>query len=714
MANLFIDDRQLEAAQKIINELQDRPNFPSEDIGLLVARAEFAQGHWLTARQGFEKVRAAFSSRPAFQKQIDVLIGECYGFAGDYDLQEKAYRRALAIDPFYLPARKGVFRALQAAGRLEDAMTEFGQLGKIGGLGPAGPAMLTRMLIASVRQQPVSERNWERVEKALEEAELASTDRQQNARLRSEVLIAENRLSDAERVLLEALGRNPMQGEVLLALASLASRQQQWGKAEKLLADAQQVLGDGAPERAAQAEYFVSRYGAKAAEQIQSLAENTEKFSDADLPQLWRGLLTPALQAGDMALVKQLCQRILEKEPANIQVRFLLFDFAMQDRDDAAMEKTLADIERVTGHSAYWCYGQAVRLSLRAKSHPDDKNALLSEALGYLAKARELRPSWTRISMVTADIYEQQGKLHEALESDMEAIELGDRSAAVIQRATNLLYQQQRYADADQLLRRLETQQVALSPEVNLMGAATAYYQGEFDRALEMARKAVSEDSTNYEQHLSLGHMLKLLGRQAKAEGKGNVSEPLLADAEKAFRRAVELKPEAPETWVALIQFLGAAGRIDEAKKSIAEAVEDVRRQGGVGPRRVLFCDQRQRGGPGKIRGRARGRPPGSLGDPRRGRFLLSHRQAGAGGSPAGEAGRGQGQGRGNRRHVGPPSTGDDLDHAQRLCELPEGEGIDREEPGARQGVGSGSPREGPTGLPGSEPFPARRRPAHV
>ena len=50
----------------------------------------------------------------------------------------------------------------------------------------------------------------------------------------------------------------------------------------------------------------------------------------------------------------------------------------------------------------------------------------------------------------------------------------------------------------------------------------------------------------------------------------------LLTEAEKALRRAVELEPKLPETWVALIRFLSSCGKEDEAEKLIDAASKSI------------------------------------------------------------------------------------------------------------------------------------------
>ena len=75
---------------------------------------------------------------------------------------------------------------------------------------------------------------------------------------------------------------------------------------EKVLGESQKALGDSAMQRIIQANYLALRYGKEAKDRLRKLAENSEKFSDAERLQLWAGLLEPAAQVGDMAASRTL------------------------------------------------------------------------------------------------------------------------------------------------------------------------------------------------------------------------------------------------------------------------------------------------------------------------------------------------------------------------------------------------------------------------
>ena len=92
-------------------------------------------------------------------------------------------------------------------------------------------------------------------------------------------------------------------------------------------------------------------------------------------------------------------------------------------------------------------------------------------------------------------IYDQQNKVDQALKYYLEAIDMGEHNPAAVRRTVQLLYQKQRYADADKLLRKLDRQQVPFTPELTKLWVQLLIQQGEFDLAVAKARQTVSEKS---------------------------------------------------------------------------------------------------------------------------------------------------------------------------------------------------------------------------
>jgi cellulose synthase operon protein C len=576
LANKLIDIGKPKEAHKIIAEL--RTTEPHKElINYLIAREEFAQEHWKDSRQRFEAVRGGFLASPNMLKQIDLWIGQCYGHMGNRDMELVAYRRALKTDPFYTAARVGLMEAMLATGDTETAIKEFEHLGELGKVKITGTLPYARMLILHNLRQPVAKQDWKLVWRILDYAEQVSPDAVEIPIMRAEVLVAQNKLSEAEALLEQARSRTPDQVSLWIVLASLAERQKNWSKAERLLEEAQRTWGDTVAQRLALAQLLGQRHGKNAVDRLRKLADNVSQFSDAARLQLWRGLVNIAIQIGDTQFTQDLCRQIAEKQPNNVQIRFILFAQAMHAEDDAGMEQALKDLERVAGQGAYWLYGQAARLKFQAKQKKGaEQSQLLDRALDYLARAREVRPTWSRIPLMMAEICDLQGKVEPALKNYREAIEMGEYDPSAVQRAAQLLFQRQQYVEADRLLHRLDERKVPFSSDMNRVGAEAAEHLGEFNRALELARKSAPPESKRYQDHMWLGQMLTACAKRAEGEKQTQKAEKLWAEAEKALRRAVEVEPTIPATWVALIQLLRARDKEDQAEKLISQAGKSI------------------------------------------------------------------------------------------------------------------------------------------
>jgi len=572
LANLFIEAGQHSRAEKTIEQLREA-QYPAVRVSYLKARIEYEQGHWLAARQGLEATRSGLADFPDLLKQADFWIGRCYGEMGNTDQQIAAYRRALDVDPFFGAARGSLAEVLLSSGRVDEALEEFQQAMRLGKMPGGGWLILARMLLLRNFRRPLEQRNWLEVEQALDRAARTMTDAVQIPILRAEVLVAQNRVAEAEKLLETARDSNQDRFELWSVLASLAQREEAWDKAQQILDQAAKQFGDTVPMRLARAQYLVRRYRGEAAKALRELTEKTDAFSPAQKLQLWNGLLPATMQVGDEDLTLQLCQQIVEKEPNSFQVRFLMCELALRRRDLALMEQSLREVEKTSGRDAAWMYGEAARLTLVCKE-PQDPG--LEQALSLLNHARELRPTWGRVPLLAAAICDRQGRHERALEYYRAAVNLGERTPQVVRRIVQLLYQRQRYHEADRLLRDLERRNMPFSTELDRYWLEIVLRQGDFDRALQMAKKSATVDANNYREQLWLGQVLGILGRRAKTEGRAAEAGQMLAEAEKALRRAVEINGKIAETWVALIHFLSNTEQITAGEKALLEAQQQI------------------------------------------------------------------------------------------------------------------------------------------
>jgi tetratricopeptide (TPR) repeat protein len=588
LGRLQMEEGDLAQAQKTLDQLRAESQAdPLADY--LQAQLEFTRGHWQEAARGFEQLVGKFeqsagkvANSPELLKEVQYRRKEvqyrralCYQRLGNREQELAAYREAARVDPLWRPAQVGIAATLAALGKHDEALEQYRQIAKLAGAAKESSAETTRVMsdmagllvLKNLRLTP-AERDWNEVNSLLDRLMQADPKAAGPVILRAEVLVGQDRAAEAEKVLLAARDKMPDQQELWGALLSLAGREKQWDRANQLLGEAKKKFGDRAWLRAAEGQYLLRRFGKDSASKLQELAKGAETLNAADLPRLYGELAALSWDAGDHEQGQRVCRLACAADPANRELRLLQLGMAMRAGDPAEIEQVLKGVRKSEGDGPLWHYGEAARLGLLA-----DKGGkkLYKQALQHLATARELRPAWAAVPLLAARVHDEQGDTEAALADYLKAIELGDRGQVAIRRAFELLSGQHRYAEADQLLRRLAQEQGMFSTGLGRMASEVSAQLDNMDRALELARQ-VAERSKQWRDYVSLGRLLGFLGRRAQLAQQLEDCKARFAEAEKSFRHAAELAPEVPETWVALVQFLSATEQKPAAEEVLREA----------------------------------------------------------------------------------------------------------------------------------------------
>jgi len=622
LAGLLLDMGNVKEAQKIIDKWgdakysrDDRRKVPPAQVAkaYLQARIALLNGEWLAASSNLEKVRSGLAIWPRLLTEVDTMLAKCYQRLGNIDRQEVVLKRILEATPFNSAARLGLTNLYLSRGKPDEALKMYQPVFRQGRASASHWLAFAKILMAKKLRQPDPDlRNWQDVEQALDQATKmaqavldeapkttaevtpdaapAATFRESEASrvlvevpiLRSQVLMAQDRVQEAEQLLQDASQGNPKAVQFWLALIGRAQQKDDWDQVTKLLNQAEQMLGDTVALRLARARYLVRRFGKDAIGGLKELAQNIDAFSENEKLVLWQGLLNSALQAGDVAWARQFGQQIADTQPNNVQVRLLLFELALSANDVEDMKKKAADIRKVEGEGSHWLYAQAVVLSSEAEG-PKDKR--LSEAMQLVARARKLNPSWSRLPLLTAEIYNRQGNPETAVTYYEQAFAMGERSPAAIARCVRLYAHLGLSAEANKKLDMLGAQQnVITDAEISRIRLSSG---GDLTGALEFARKAAA-GSTHYQDHVLLARILSIMARRAKQNGQATEARNISSEVEGALRRAVSLADNMIAPRVALIQFLVEAQRKPEAQK----VVEEVRRRASAkdGPLIMASC----------------------------------------------------------------------------------------------------------------------------
>jgi tetratricopeptide (TPR) repeat protein len=156
-----------------------------------------------------------------------------------------------------------------------------------------------------------------------------------------------------------------------------------------------------------------------------------------------------------------------------------------------------------------------------------------------------------------AEIAELTGNPERAVSDLQEAVKLGENSPTALRRLAELLDRLGRPAEAATMLEKLP-QALRARPEFSRVAAGVALHANDMNRALELARAAVKDDSKDPRDLLWMGQLFAAAGKAPEAEAK--------------LREAVKEAPDEPAAWLALVRFLAALERRDDALEALKQA----------------------------------------------------------------------------------------------------------------------------------------------
>jgi tetratricopeptide (TPR) repeat protein len=373
-------------------------------------------------------------------------------------------------------------------------------------------------------------------------------------------LAAQKKLAEAEAILEQATRSQPKQLPFWTARAEVAIRRGEWQDASRILDECEKQNGDTVDLRLSRARCCTARPAAESGEALARLAAEMEHFSAEEQARLLRGLAVAASQMGDLARAETFWTK-LASHPRGQQdprLHLHLFELAMANGREPEMRAALDAVQRIEGDQGVLArYGKALYLIWEAEKKAE--KSALAEARQILDELASQRPSWPAVPLAKAEIDRQQKRPELAIANYRKAIELGDRGARVVRPLVHLLYQANRYAEANQEIQRLQKE--TLTKDLKQVAAMLSLRTNNPESAMELASGAVSAQSKDYRDYLWLGQVMAVSRR--------------FAEAEQQLRRATELGETHPETWIALVQFLSGRDKaaaeqtIEQARKRI-------------------------------------------------------------------------------------------------------------------------------------------------
>ncbi len=542
------------------------------------------EGNFLEASRRLEKLRpqlskgAETSGWAYYVAQTDYLLMRCYQQLGLFDLTLSTARRFVA-ETHSLEGQLGIGAALVALGKTDEARSHLERLLRYVSPTerPGVVAQICNTLVElRVNEQmrlPEESRDWDSVSQYVADLQQRGLVKEPTASLMLADILARKGNREESRKLLDRLAQqDPNDPLVLNARMQLALQEKNLDEATRIMNSAPAKLRD-LSVYLGRLEIIFQRDDKKAdkLQNLEKLAADVGKqnFSSAEEAQFYLVLSTAYRRLGELDKTVQAINKASSLQPHDAQIQWRLYDFYRETMNADGLKEVADWMSKEFGReSAQAKLAEAAVLvnnvretqaARAAEKQPfelsDSNKSDLRTARDKLRTVENLRPDWFERPKLLAEIDALEEKPDEAIIDLREVLRLGPPDPVQVRRLAQLLLMQKRYPEVKEVLDTYGTQS---NKGLERIEAVTEQLNGRPDLALQRLESLIPKDSTNANDHLYYGQLLASAGKTEQAELE--------------MRRAVELAPQKPETWLALINFLMATGRRDDALKSVQEA----------------------------------------------------------------------------------------------------------------------------------------------
>jgi Tfp pilus assembly protein PilF len=559
------DSEDAERQEKLLREQDGAPVLAD----YLDAKIDCAKEKWLEGARKLNGLHIKLMQWPELARRADLLLAVCYEHTGEPDMRLAACQRAVEMSHLAADGRAALAAALAANGRAKDAILEYERLAQLshGFDLPLARLKLARLLRLSKaeRKSEAMKLRWEEIEKHLTLAEsIPQPDLIQVALLRAEALGARDQYREARAVLAKVAADHADDVNLQVALAILTGKSDDPDQPDALgLAVARlrelhqsKEFGNRIEVRLALARQLAKlraqNINDRVDEELAELEGGLEAYSDAEKDRLLGDLAEIRLRLGQDEQAERIWAKLADLQPENLRAHAALVERAMVNGQAASLagnkdlvtkyrknaDYRIDQIKKIEGREgANWRVYQAAVLLTFDK----DDAQQCKDAAKLLEEARRLRPNWYLVSRLQADWALLQNKPDNEVDYLQKAVDKGDRNSRMIGRLARLLLERGKVMEAAALWQKLAEDEVPMAGDLGILAALSALAEKNAQRAKELALKAVPPDNKN---HLDQIWLAQILAASNDLEG-----------AKEALERACNLKPDAPEAWVALVAF---------------------------------------------------------------------------------------------------------------------------------------------------------------
>jgi tetratricopeptide (TPR) repeat protein len=559
-ADFQFNARKVDDLRRTIQDMT-RAGFPPEYPDWFEAKIMVAEGKWQDAVEALGRLKPRLVNAPRFGLNVieaDYLLGLCNERLGRNDLAYDYYTMVVGANPEHELGNLGLARVGPLAGRVAEQSSELEQK------------------INERLKLPKEEQNWPELQEMIREfAQQKKMDEASLKIFEAQLLIGREDFDGAIQALSEAKKLRPddlliprlyVQIFRLNPKAGPEKAMEQWQKMANQLKDREDALAE---LRLDKADILIAMKKDDLRAELAGLLEGIDNWPLQEKVDLWGGMSQKYLTLGMMDEAREYLALAADSRPNELPLRMQLFMLALDAGDDAGMQEAQKKILEIVKdpNDSNWLFTEARRKLSQLQRGEIGKEAI-DEIRQLVNRAQEQRAGWHEPYVVSAELELLAGNYAQALKDFDEAAKRGRLYPRAVGQHIRLLCTFGRFAEAGQQMERLseplrQSLLGALYPEI-------LFLTKKREDALKEAQAATERDPQNPQTFFMYGQLLSRVARQPDISEEERKQS--LGKAVEAMRRAVELQPEFPDAWFALITFHLMLRDGDQAQKTLRDA----------------------------------------------------------------------------------------------------------------------------------------------
>ncbi|SEA63772.1 tetratricopeptide repeat protein [Rubrimonas cliftonensis] len=473
---------------------------PESRLEYRLARAEldYALGDADAALDILRSVIDSDESSAAGAARARLAFGRIALARGDLEAARDAAETVLTADDENADAR-----GLRAAIMIEEDRPREAVLELRQALAQAPNDMRLLLLSARAHERAGSA---ELAEESLASAAIASGYQPEIAIAYARLLSRRERLEAAEAVLAETYRQHPRDARVLLAIAEVRLRRQDWDGAEEVAAAFEALGGEEAASRLRAA----SLTGQGRFDESVSVLERLTAGDDAG--DALTALVRNYVRLGDMENARRVVDETIARDPGQLRARVLRAELEVMGRDFNVAEATLREAVAMSPEASLG-HVSLVRLLLMRGDEAAAETAA-REAVAQAASPAEAR-------LILAQLLERRGDFDGAIEQYEALYESQPDSFVVANNLASLLsdHRADDPAAIDRAARVAQRLRGSESPYFKDTYGWTLFLQGEHETAARVLEQAAEGLPENAVVRYHAGRAMAALGRSDAARG---------------------------------------------------------------------------------------------------------------------------------------------------------------------------------------------------